>query len=124
MIKIMAPIVLGAVTIYTHESGLDPTRVEIKKIDDTIDNLVAQISKDEMFSTTTSEYVQIPGEYTQDAVLKLTSSVTTNDCKWVTYLHEISQSTTGVVKINTCPTHREGYDATKILVAESVRFAQ
>ena len=116
-------VVLGTETIYTHESGLDPTRVEIKKINDTIDNVASQLSEDQMFSTTTSEYIELPGEYTQEKLLKLTRSVTTNDCKWLTYLHRITPSTTGAVEIATCPTHNEGYDATKIMVAESVKFS-
>lgn len=110
-------------TIYTHEAGSDPTRVEIKKIDDTIDNVASKLLEDPMFSTTTREYVEIPGELKKEQLLKLTRSVTTNDCKWITYLHNITQSTTGVVEITTCPTHSEGYDATKIMVAESVKFS-
>lgn len=109
-------------TIYTHEAGFDPTKVEIKKVDDTIDNILIRLSEDPMFSTTTSEYVIIPSDYSIEKLLKVTRSVTTNECKWITYLHKITQSTTGVVEVATCPTHSEGYDAIKIGVAESVRF--
>jgi len=116
------PIILDKRTVYTHEAGFDPTRVEVKKVDDTIANLVAELSENQMFSTTTSEIIQTKGHTRQHEVIKLSQSVTTNDCKHLTYLHEITESITGVVEISTCPSHGEGYDASKILVAESVEF--
>jgi hypothetical protein len=108
-------IVLGERTVYTSEAGFDPTRVEIKKVPKGIKN-VSQILSDD---TTVAETVKLD----QKEVIKLIQPSTINTCESITYLHSVSEVITGVVDIVTCPTHSEGYDDTKILVAESVKFS-
>lgn len=106
--------ILGNEILYTHEPGRDLTNVSIQIKDENIDTVKSQLFVDR--SVTETVFLD------QKSVLKISNSSELNDCVFYTYLHKLSASLTGVVKVPTCPTHPEEYDKSKILVAESVKF--
>ncbi|MEN1786022.1 MAG: SH3 domain-containing protein [Bacteroidota bacterium] len=103
--------------LVTHEDGVDPTQVIIRAKNRSLETIENEIISKGWFKKI--EEIVSGGK----KILKCTYFFD-NGCSNVRYFHKVTKNRTYVVEVSgTCNSHPEGYDESKIMVAESIKFS-